>query len=282
MSDLRLRARSVAEIVDAAFQLYRRDALQYILLAAVAYAPVLVAQLMILGAGVAAGASSAAASVAALSFVVVLIAMVAFAIMTSAITRFSADVYLGQPRDVGAAVRAVMPRFWTVIGAWIGYIVVMAAAAIPIGILVTIASLSGNPLLTVVGFIGGLLAFPYLFARYFAVFQIVILENLGIVDSFRRSAALSRGRKGHILLTLLLVWIVFAGMYFAVLLFSFTTKSQVVSGVLGTIYSVIAYPLIAIVQTLLYYDARIRNEGFDIEMMTGELPPARPAHGVAQ
>src|SRR5262245_18886337 len=106
MSDLRLRARSVAEIVDAAFQLYRRDALQYVLLAAIAYVPMLVAQLMVLGAGAAASLSSASASVTGLSIVVVLIAMAGFAIMTSAITRFSADVYLGQPREVGVVVRA--------------------------------------------------------------------------------------------------------------------------------------------------------------------------------
>ena len=43
MSDLRLRARSVTEIVDAAFQLYKRDALEYVLVTAVAYAPVVVA-----------------------------------------------------------------------------------------------------------------------------------------------------------------------------------------------------------------------------------------------
>jgi len=48
MSDLRLRPRSVTEIVDAAFQLYKRDALEYLLVTAVAYAPWVVAQLIVM------------------------------------------------------------------------------------------------------------------------------------------------------------------------------------------------------------------------------------------
>jgi hypothetical protein len=35
--------------------------------------------------------------------------------------------------------------------------------------------------------------------------------------------------------------------------------------------SIAAYPLFAITEMLLYYDARVRNEGYDIEMMTEGL-----------
>lgn len=41
------------------------------------------------------------------------------------------------------------------------------------------------------------------------------------------------------------------------------------------------YPLFSVGGTLLYYDLRIRKEGFDLEMMAqdlaGETPPAAPA-----
>jgi hypothetical protein len=202
--------------------------------------------------------------------------------MTSAITRFSGDVYLGRRQEVGDALRAVLPRFWTVVGASIVYVLLMSLGFIPIGVATGVGVASGQPLLSLVGFIVGAVLIVYLFARFFAVFQVVILENAGVSTSFSRSGVLSRGRKGHILLTLLLVWMVFAGMYAAVLIFAFTLKSQVIQTVVATIFSVIAYPLIAIVQMLLYFDTRIRNEGFDIELMTGELPPAQPAQGVAQ
>ena len=61
MSDLRLRARSVTEIVDAAFQLYRRDALEYVLVTAIAYAPLVLAQLVLMRGLLLSGAGSAIA-----------------------------------------------------------------------------------------------------------------------------------------------------------------------------------------------------------------------------
>jgi hypothetical protein len=47
--------------------------------------------------------------------------------------------------------------------------------------------------------------------------------------------------------------------------------------VLQSLYTVVAYPLIGITQMILYYDTRIRAEGFDVEIMAGALDaPAAP------
>ena len=35
--------------------------------------------------------------------------------------------------------------------------------------------------------------------------------------------------------------------------------------------TIVLSPIVAIIATLLYYDARIRNEGYDIEVMAAEL-----------
>ena len=40
------------------------------------------------------------------------------------------------------------------------------------------------------------------------------------------------------------------------------------------IYTILAYPIIAITECLLYYDARIQSEGLDIELMAAELGAA--------
>ena len=42
----------------------------------------------------------------------------------------------------------------------------------------------------------------------------------------------------------------------------------------------LVYPVIAITECLLYYDARIQSEGLDIELMTRELGAA-PVTGLA-
>jgi len=46
---------------------------------------------------------------------------------------------------------------------------------------------------------------------------------------------------------------------------------MVISTVLTVAASILAYPMFAITEMLLYYDARVRNEGYDIEMMAEGL-----------
>jgi len=42
------------------------------------------------------------------------------------------------------------------------------------------------------------------------------------------------------------------------------------------IFSIVAYPVVAITAAMLYYDLRIKNEGLDIELMAGALDGAPP------
>ena len=46
---------------------------------------------------------------------------------------------------------------------------------------------------------------------------------------------------------------------------------------LTQIVQILLYPVLAVTVTLLYYDLRIRKEGFDIEMMASELGGRAPA-----
>ena len=250
MSDLRLRARSVSEIVDAAFQLYRRDAPQYMLVTALAYAPWLAAQLLLLSAQGNTSAGSTAAS--GLGFALAIGSWVAFSVMSAVIIRFGSDAYLtgGHP-DLGNAFRQVLPRVPAIMG-----------AAILLSFLV------------VIGFLALIVGAFYVLARYFAIVQAIVLEDKGIGEAFSRSSELSKGRKRHVLNTLLLVFLIFFVLSIAVQMVAAMFGSEVLSTVLQTLFTIVAYPLIGIAQMLLYYDARIRAEGFDIEMMAGALGPA--------
>ena len=77
--------------------------------------------------------------------------------------------------------------------------------------------------------------------------------------------------KLHILFTTLLAFLIFIVVYFAIVIVAAATGSVVISTVLTVAASILAYPLFAITEMLLYYDARVRNEGFDIEMMAEGL-----------
>jgi hypothetical protein len=272
MSDLRLRARSVTEIVDAAFQLYKRDALEYVLVTGVAYAPLIVAQLVFLRGLTFANAQMLTSISPVTSIALIIISVLAYALMSAALSRFSSDVYLERATGLGQVVRDVLPLVPRLIGATIvfGLVLMLGLLAIMIGAIV-----GSLPVI----FLGVLLSIFWAFyaiARFFAVSQLIVLENLGIVAAFSRSGMLSQNRKGHILLTLFLVFVIFIMLSFAVTMVAQVVGNIAANVVLQTLYTVVAYPLIGITQMILYYDARIRAEGFDIEVMTGALdtPPA--------
>lgn len=266
MSDLRLRARSVTEIVDAAFQLYRRDALEYVLVTAIAYAPWVVAQLILMR-GLLLSSPQMLNAPGPATFVLALIGIFAYALMSAVLSRFSSDVYLDRPTGLNTVVRAVLPLVPRLIGATILFGLVLMLGFIPV---IVGAGVSNIPLI----FIGMLLSLVWAFyalARFFAVFQTIVLENRGVVAAFSRSSVLSQNRKGHILLTLLLVVVIFVMLSLAVTLVAQLFGTIAGSVILQALYTVVAYPLIGITQMILYYDTRIRGEGFDIEVMAGAL-----------
>ena len=274
MSDLRLRARSVTEIVDAAFQLYRRDALEYVLVTAIAYAPWVVAQLVLMR-GLLLSSPQGLEAPGPATVVLGIIGIFAYALMSAVLSRFSSDVYLDRSTGMNTVVRAVLPLVPRLIGATILFGLVLMLGFIPV---IVGAGIQSLPLI----FIGMLLSIVWAFyalARFFAVFQTIVLEDRGVVAAFSRSSVLSQNRKGHILLTLLLVVIIFVMLSFAVTLVAQLLGTVAGSVIMQALYTVVAYPLIGITQMILYYDTRIRAEGFDIEVMTGALgaPPTTAA-----
>ncbi|HVA57159.1 MAG: hypothetical protein WBQ26_13520 [Gemmatimonadaceae bacterium] len=251
MTETRFRARSVSEIVDAAFQLYREDALQYIVVTAVAYAPWLILRLLFVpGVGLTPSAPTFGPTAVVTLVLSGLGTWVSFALMTAVIVRLGSDAYLGDPgpRDVGATMRELMPRIPAIlIGGLYKYVLAM------LGLLCLV--------------FGAL----YVAARYFAVDAAIVLEGRGAWAALGRSSVLSKGRKRHILNTLILIWLIYFVLDIGVTLVGQMTGSTVILLVLATAFTIVAYPLIGLTEMLLYYDARIRGEGFDIELMARSL-----------
>jgi hypothetical protein len=257
-----LRARSATEIVDAAFQLYRRDPLTYLLLSAICYAPLLVLQLIVLGPATAIE-EQIAAMTSGFSIVLMFGYWVSLSLLSATIVRLSSEDYLGRHYEPAVAVRDAVVRLPAVMFA-----------------------LLFKYLFILVGFFLFLLPALWVLARYFAVTSSIVLEGRGPAAAFGRSARLSRGRKMHILGTSLLAFLIFFVVYFAVTILGAMTGSVVITTLLTIVASIVAWPMFAITEMLLYYDARIRGEGFDIEMMEaglgepGGVTPSEPAASV--
>lgn len=240
MNELDLRPRSATEIVDAAFQLYRRGPTQLILAAAIVYVPWLIIRL-VFDLGVSDDLPSLSTGVWLFAGVIVV-----YSIVGGVVSVLASDAYLGRPLDTGAAFRLTASRL-------LSLIVAGAIRAICIFLGVVLLVLPG----------------VYALSAFFAVTQTVVLEGSGAARSLSRSSALSVGLKPHIIGTLFLIGLIGLSITVGIGLLSSMSQSKVVVNVVSTAVAIVLYPLFGLVETMLYYDARIRKEGFDVEYLAG-------------
>lgn len=247
------RPRSVAEIVDASFQLLRRDYLTYVMIMALAYAPYSV---ILLVSGVSGSMRSQNPSPSTIFFSV-LGGLGWMAMVESVMTVAVSDAYTGAGISVPGAFRRALGRTLSILA-----LALVKWTAVAIGLVLFIV-----PALYVIG-------------RFFAIPAAVVLEQRGPLAAMRRSSALSKGLLGHVLKTLLLVWSVYMAFYLAVVMMTgfdafrtgtMTTTAIVVADLVGALLVILVYPLLPVVRTVLYYDARMRHEAYDLELMAGAV-----------
>ncbi|HKS05565.1 MAG TPA: hypothetical protein VJR92_04555 [Gemmatimonadaceae bacterium] len=259
MSDAHLRARSVSEIVDGAMVLYRKHAGTYMLATALGLAPLVILQLLFPGTETLLNDESADLSAigtaAITSLLLAVVAAVTYAAIGGVLMVMASRAYLGGAPDIRDAVRVTLPRVPALVGATI-----MKGILWGIGVLML------------------LVGFFWFLARYFGVEQAILLEGKGMNDSFGRSAVLAKGRIWHILLVMLLIGIVYIVLFVCAGLAAAMVPSRALQLVISNVASVIALPAWQIAMVVLYYDARIRSEGFDLEHMAASLDSA-PARG---
>jgi hypothetical protein len=171
-----------------------------------------------------------------------------FALMSAVIITCASQAYLGDTVDVATAVRRALPRLHRIlIAAILRYVMLfLGAMALLVGAV-------------------------YVVARFFALMPVIMLEDADIGTAFKRTSDLSNGRKWHILNALGLVAIIYWILSVGVSAFGLLLHNFVLQIAIGALYTILAYPVIGITEALVYYDARIRSEGLDIEMMAGEL-----------
>ena len=250
MSDIALRKRSAVEIVDAAFQLYRRHALVFVMVTALAYAPWLVLQLVL---GRFTTATPNAEWMGTFTGLLIIFgSMITFTLMSGVTTKIGSHAYLhGDTGRVEDAIKEVLPRVPALIGAAIGR---------------SLLIMLGSLLLIIPGII--------FFLMYVAVAPLIVLENKSVGESFVRSAQLTRNQKFHVFVTYLLVGLIYALLFAGVMVLmvmALSTGPGILPPVVLTIFIIVLYPLFGLVEMLIYYDLRVRNEGYDVEIMAGSL-----------
>ena len=281
------RPRSPSELVDAAFALLRRDYLRYCLTTAILTAPWLVVQLTLRRSlNLDPQASSPGDFVPLLWFV--LASAVWIALVSAVLSQLAAAAYEETSMDPPAALRtgarrwgmvflAMVLKYVIVIAFFTGGLLAGALIATPIAVMSR-----GTPsgvdalIIAVVMTLCGVLASLLPLARYAPVSSIASLERTGPVEALRRSRTLVKGRARAALGVTLLVFVLYMIIGTGANMLATAIDEQILPHVVSTVITVLVYPLVVVVNVALYYDLRIRSEGYDLELMARKLAPAAP------
>jgi len=197
------------------------------------------------------------------------------------IARLVASSYLGRQMTASEAFAGTRKMFLPMIGA---------------GIVIGFAKFGGLILICLI-----FITYPLFAVAFSAVLPILAVEEASLGDALRRSWALMKPRFWTYMLTLVIGFVVgefagfvvgiipsIAGLVFA--WFDLGALRWVADFLASASSNLISIPISAIVATLIYFDARVRYEGFDIQMMAGNTapgpqqyppppPPPPPTHG---
>lgn len=301
-----LRPLSLGDVLDGMFKLFQANPAAILALAAIVVVPVqLVAAFLqrdVLAFGIldafenpALAPTPTGGDVIAPVLITALANGLVLPLAAGAICTVVGTAYLGGRVSTADGVAAVLPRAGALIGANLLHYLLLLVPLIPGTLVAAAAAQTGATSVAVVAALLialGALTAGFLVPYFVAVAPAVVLERAGPVTAVRRAAMLIRGRYWPTLGTVIVAGLV-VGVLGSVIGFVPNVIGQVVGGsyawlvvAVGTILSQLAaVPLTAIVATLIYFDGRIRTEGFDLQLLSRELgargvgspaPPAAP------
>jgi hypothetical protein len=178
-------------------------------------------------------------------------------------------------------------------------IAIVAAIAIPLAIGARAGAGLDN--VTLIRIVSGLAALvvvilvPFIAIRWWLSWAVAIpatvIEGGGLRASLRRSRVLTKGSRGRIfiicLLMIVLTWIVSTLIQLPILAFvgfralhqpaNISPIGQAIAAAGGFLSASLVGPLLTIALTLIYYDQRVRKEGFDLQLMMSTMQAGPPA-----
>ena len=261
-----LRPLSTSELLDRTFHLYRKRFLVFVSIAAIP-------QLIVLALRLWNAASLTPQRFGNLSWIAILAGLtswVALEFSVAATTIAVSNLHLERPVSVSGAFAGAKDSVLRVI---------------VISLVIALASSLGLLLFIVPGIL--------LWLMWSISMPVTVLEG-GWFTSMARSMKLTQGSRGRIFviyLLLILLGVVVGFMFQAplgVLLVVFRKQSPTMLPTIAVVSSIVSFittslvgPIGAIAATLIYYDQRVRKEGFDLQLMMASLKPDSQATAAA-
>ena len=271
----RFEPMTVGGILDQTFRLYRANFLRYVTIVALIQVPLGLLTLAFqttwvnnLAAG--RGADSAFEAAKVLGFLLgfgltFLVAIIAQQFVNAALVKSISESYLGGDVSVLGAYRFLAPK-----AGWLILAALIIAFGTGIGLMLCIVP-------------------GIFFSLYFVLTtQGIVTEDLNVIDGMKRSASLVSGNLGKVFLVLLVVFLlnvalgaidmgIMAVVGRLVDVQKHYLAIQLMSQGLPLLQQVLMAPIHAAATILIYYDLRIRKEGFDLEMLARSFRPGGAA-----
>jgi hypothetical protein len=315
METVELRPLSLGELLDRTFSLYRHHFWLFVGIMAIPSSFSIPMNFLILsfqGSTFSATRTPAQFSPVLLAglflgyFVFAIIFWMVYSVAMGAATHAVAEAYLGRIATVRDSYARIRGKFWRLMGVIFSIairlsgilLLVFAVAAVVVAAVAVSGSSPGGRVFAVIAvffailaYVAGLAFCVYFALRYTVSVPVLMIENLGVLATIRRSVHLTRGRRGSIFLALLLAAViayigvfVFQMPFFVATMIAmssghFSTWLAFASSVSGAIGGSITGPISMIVIVLCYYDTRIRKEAFDLQFMMSSLDQPAPAAG---
>jgi hypothetical protein len=263
-----MRPRTVGEMLDAGISLYLRNARTLLGIAACVVVPVQVVIGLVYLSVEPSGAHVPGDFVfrgvhqqsAGLGGTVVdeLLGLIMGVLVTAACVKAVSDTYLDQAPSIGTSLRFALRRLPALVALYIVQTLVL-----------------------IIAFVALIIPGIWLYAAWSVPTPAMMLEGSGPWRSLRRSRQLVRRRwwpTAGLLLSLNILAQLVAQALRALLsgLDGFSSHPGLVPAVIATVLggivaSVVTQPAIAAVTTVLYYDLRVRKEGFDLQLLADHL-----------
>ena len=195
--------------------------------------------------------------------------------------RIATEGYEHRHPATGSVLRETLRRYGALVGVTMLLALIVVAVLAAPALLIYGAVVTESAALGVVAAILAVLAAiaaAFIFVRLSLAYAVVIVESAGPVAALRRSSRLVTGRYWRTAFTLLLAGVI-AGFVAQIVSLPFALPGQLFGDWAGVVFStaggvvaaVLTTPLAANAQTLLYFDGRVRIEGYDLDILSREV-----------
>jgi len=288
-----LRPLSTSELLDRTFHLYRNNFVVFAGIAALPALGVLVLQLgnaAMLAAQLLIGIGVTAVFIWAAS-------LAAMGLSHAATVMAVSSLHLDRRVSIGSAYSATRGKWLRVIWISLAVILIPVLIAVPIAVVLAIVlgtlggGVVGLGVVNTIRIASGLTALVALIVglrwwlSWSLVIPVTVLEGGGLRASMRRSKTLTKGTRGRIFVIALLLiilgaivsWIIQSPVLMIIGFRSLRNPAAVApimqaASAAGVFLSTcLVGPLLTIALTLVYYDQRVRKEGFDLQLMMSTI-----------